>query len=68
MVMLDAAPASTHARHESQLMVVDGAGHMGPLTHTPTVSALMMRHILDAEYRCAATTLGLRGQPGARVP
>jgi pimeloyl-ACP methyl ester carboxylesterase len=41
----------------TQLMIVDGAGHMGPLTHTARVSALIIRHILDAEHRCAATTL-----------
>src|SRR5262249_6563453 len=37
----------------SQLIVVDGAGHMGLQTHTPDVSALIMRHIVDAEDRCA---------------
>src|SRR5262249_32367665 len=48
---------SVHMLPMSQLTVVDGAGHMGPLTHTATVSALIMQHILDAEYRCAGTTL-----------
>jgi pimeloyl-ACP methyl ester carboxylesterase len=33
----------------SRLMVIDGAGHMGPLTHAPEVSALIVRHIVDAE-------------------
>jgi pimeloyl-ACP methyl ester carboxylesterase len=33
----------------SRLMVIDGAGHMGPLTHAPEVSALLARHIVDAE-------------------
>jgi pimeloyl-ACP methyl ester carboxylesterase len=33
----------------SRLVVVDGAGHMGPLTHAPEVSALFVRHIVDAE-------------------
>ena len=41
----------------SQLMVIDGAGHMGPLTHASEVSALIMRHIVNAEARCAAATL-----------
>jgi pimeloyl-ACP methyl ester carboxylesterase len=29
----------------SRLVVVDGAGHMGPLTHAPEVSAQIVRHI-----------------------
>ena len=29
----------------SQLMVVDCAGHMGPLTHAPEVSRLIVEHI-----------------------
>jgi pimeloyl-ACP methyl ester carboxylesterase len=33
----------------SQLMVVNGAGHMGPFTHASEVSALIRRHIIDAE-------------------
>ena len=33
----------------SRLVVVDGAGHMGPLTHAPEVSALIVRHIIEAE-------------------
>jgi pimeloyl-ACP methyl ester carboxylesterase len=33
----------------SRLVVVDGAGHMGSLTHAPEVSALFVRHIVDAE-------------------
>jgi pimeloyl-ACP methyl ester carboxylesterase len=32
-----------------RLVVVDGAGHMGPLTHAPEVSALIVRHIADVE-------------------
>jgi pimeloyl-ACP methyl ester carboxylesterase len=34
-----------------RLMVIDGAGHMGPLTHTAEVCALIMRHIVDADER-----------------
>jgi len=30
---------------DSRLVVVDGAGHMGPLTHAPEVSRLIARHI-----------------------
>jgi pimeloyl-ACP methyl ester carboxylesterase len=41
----------------SRLMVIDGAGHMGPLTHTAEVCALIMRHIVDVEDRCAAMRL-----------
>jgi pimeloyl-ACP methyl ester carboxylesterase len=33
----------------SQLMVVNGAGHMGPVTHAPEVSALIMQHITSIE-------------------
>jgi pimeloyl-ACP methyl ester carboxylesterase len=32
-----------------RLMKIDGAGHMGPLTHASEVSALIVRHIVDAE-------------------
>jgi pimeloyl-ACP methyl ester carboxylesterase len=34
---------------DSRLAVVDGAGHMGPLTHAPEVSAMMVRHITEAD-------------------
>jgi pimeloyl-ACP methyl ester carboxylesterase len=33
----------------SRLIAIAGAGHMGPLTHAPEVSALIVRHIVDAE-------------------
>jgi pimeloyl-ACP methyl ester carboxylesterase len=33
----------------SRLMKIDGAGHMGPLTHASEVSALIVQHIVDAE-------------------
>ncbi len=32
----------------SRLVTIDGAGHMGPLTHAPEVSALIARHITEA--------------------
>jgi hypothetical protein len=32
-------------------MVIDGAGHTGPLTHTAELRALIMRHIVDADER-----------------
>jgi pimeloyl-ACP methyl ester carboxylesterase len=32
-----------------RLVDIAGAGHMGPLTHTPEVSALIVRHIVEAE-------------------
>src|SRR5262249_45106039 len=32
-----------------RFVVVDGAGHMGPLTHAPEVSALIVRHIAEVE-------------------
>jgi pimeloyl-ACP methyl ester carboxylesterase len=33
----------------SRLAAIDGAGHMGPLTHAPQVSAAIVRHIATAE-------------------
>lgn len=33
----------------SRIVDIAGAGHMGPLTHTPEVSALIVRHIVEAE-------------------
>src|SRR5262249_22173584 len=38
-----------------RLMVIEGAGHMGPLTQAAEVSAVIRQHILDAEDRCTAT-------------
>ena len=48
-------PSALIAEHLSQLLpaarllVVDGAGHMGPITHAPEVSALVAQHITAAE-------------------
>src|SRR5262249_55299715 len=48
-------PSALIAEHLSKLLpaarllVVEGAGHMGPLTHTPEVSALLTQHIVAAE-------------------
>jgi pimeloyl-ACP methyl ester carboxylesterase len=47
----------------SRLLVIDGAGHMGPLTHAPVVSALIARHIADAD----AQSRRLRSPFGATV-
>ena len=62
--LLDLLPAS-------RLMVIDGAGHMGPLTHTADVCAEIMRHIVAAHERCAAITLAppdsRRPQPNSRA-
>jgi pimeloyl-ACP methyl ester carboxylesterase len=33
----------------SRLAIIDGAGHMGPLTHAPEVSAAIVRHIATAD-------------------
>jgi pimeloyl-ACP methyl ester carboxylesterase len=33
----------------ARLAVIAGAGHMGPLTHTPEVNAAIARHIADSE-------------------
>ena len=38
----------------SRLVVVASAGHMGPLTHAIEVSALVVRHIADAESQADA--------------
>ena len=60
----------------SRLMVIDGAGHMGPLTHAPEVSALIVRHIVDAETgaqprrcrpRSQAEILGVAARPAEAV-
>jgi pimeloyl-ACP methyl ester carboxylesterase len=40
----------------SRLMVIDEAGHMGRLTHTAQVCALIMCHIVDADERCGHDT------------
>jgi pimeloyl-ACP methyl ester carboxylesterase len=55
-----------------RLMSVDGAGHMGPLTHAADVSALIVQHIAAVEAdsdapqpSCAtppAQALGARSQ------
>ena len=33
----------------NRLMMIDEAGHMGPLTHASEVFALIVRHIADAK-------------------
>jgi pimeloyl-ACP methyl ester carboxylesterase len=42
----------SHLLPVSRLLTVGGAGHMGPLTHAPQVSALFEQHIasVEAEY------------------
>ena len=58
------AAISTIARllPDCQLMAVGGAGHMGPITHAPEVSGLMVQHIEQA-----ATDAADRGLAGALV-
>jgi pimeloyl-ACP methyl ester carboxylesterase len=34
---------------DSRLLVIDGAGHMGPFTHASKVAALMVRHIANID-------------------
>jgi hypothetical protein len=36
------------------LRTVDGAGHMGPLTHAAAVNAMIIGHIMRAEPASAA--------------
>ncbi len=50
----------------SRLVDIAGAGHMGPLTHTPEVSALLVRHIVEAEAE--APPYGSRRHRGAAIP
>jgi pimeloyl-ACP methyl ester carboxylesterase len=63
------APAPTRVISEglsellpaSRLVAIDGAGHMGPLTHAPEVSALIARHIAEAEADGTRWSLRRRG-------
>lgn len=54
----------------SRMVMIDGAGHMGPLTHAPEVSALIVQHIVDTEadaqprhLRSPAEILGAASRP-----
>jgi len=54
----------------SRLVDIAGAGHMGPLTHTPEVSALIVRHIVEAEadaLPCWSRRRGGPDTPGATL-
>jgi pimeloyl-ACP methyl ester carboxylesterase len=60
----------------SRQMAIDGAGHMGPLTHAHEVCALIVRHIADAEAdaqprrrrpRSPAEILGAAARPAEAV-
>ena len=59
-----------------RLIAIAGAGHMGPLTHAPEVSTLIVRHIADAEAaaqprrwrpRSLAEVLGAAAPPAEAV-
>jgi len=41
--------AAAHASASARLAIVEGAGHMGPLTHADNVNAIIVRHIAEAE-------------------
>jgi pimeloyl-ACP methyl ester carboxylesterase len=43
------AEGLSHLVPVSRLLTVEGAGHMGPLTHAPQVSALFVQHIASVE-------------------
>jgi pimeloyl-ACP methyl ester carboxylesterase len=43
------AQGLSHLLPASRLSTIDGAGHMGPLTHAPEVSALIVQHIAATE-------------------
>jgi pimeloyl-ACP methyl ester carboxylesterase len=45
----------------SRIVDIAGAGHMGPLTHTPEVSALIVRHIVEAEAAAQPSSWRRRG-------
>jgi pimeloyl-ACP methyl ester carboxylesterase len=47
----------------SRLVVVGGAGHMGPLTHAPVVLATIARHIASAEPGAPRFCGGLGREP-----
>jgi predicted ATPase len=52
----------------SRLLTIEGAGHMGPLTHAPEVAALIVRHIVDAAADAQPRRWGPQGLaeiPGA---
>ena len=69
-VLSDLLPAS-------RIIAIAGAGHMGPFTHAPEVSALIVRHIVDAEAdaqprrrrrpRSLAEVLGVAAPPAEAV-
>jgi len=40
-----------------QLIVVGGAGHMGPLTHAPEVSGLIVRHLVETRAHVGSTAV-----------
>jgi pimeloyl-ACP methyl ester carboxylesterase len=57
----------------SDLIVIGGAGHMGPLTHAPLVFAGIARHIAKVEPEMPrmgnmSDTLGAMPRPAASVP
>jgi pimeloyl-ACP methyl ester carboxylesterase len=49
------AESLTRLLPASRLLTIDGAGHMGPLTHAPEVSALIVHHIAAAETGSGAS-------------
>jgi pimeloyl-ACP methyl ester carboxylesterase len=51
----------------NRLTLLDGAGHMGPLTHAPEVSALIVRHIETAAAEAEARARRRRGARGLTV-
>ena len=49
------AESLSHLLPVSRLLTVEGAGHMGPLTHAPQVSALFVQHIASEEAGSGAS-------------
>jgi pimeloyl-ACP methyl ester carboxylesterase len=49
------AQGLSHLLPVSRLLTVEGAGHMGPLTHAPQVSALFVQHIASVETESNAS-------------
>jgi len=45
------AEALSQLLPDNRLAVIDGAGHMGPLTHASEVSRLIVQHIAAANWR-----------------
>ena len=53
------AQALSELLPDNRLTVIDGAGHMGPLTHASEVSLLIVQHIVAANWRAGRPSTAL---------